>query len=240
MSAARQLSFESEVVDVLERILKGELIHCLPKNPFYDLDLSVLVALDQIDHFAAADPIAILGEREKSFRFQIWGLDEKQEILNQTSQILDAYKINRSLKEDCLQCADELITNSIFNAPFGEKKDRKVAGLKIPGSTPVSFDISVGETDLVICCVDPFGSLKIAPFFEKILNCYKSGIGESINYGDGGAGIGSFMILEQSISLILGIVPSKRTAFYCRFPLKMSSKIRKTLPKNIIVFNRED
>ncbi len=239
MSAAPKLDIEVDHTESLEEILKGNLIQCAPRNPFYDLDLSVLVALDQIIDFAESDPITLLGGRVKSFRFQIWALTEKQSILAQTSDILDAYKINRSLKEDCLQCADELITNSIFNAPFEERIDRSVVDLKVPGQVPVLFDVSIGESELVLCCVDPFGSIEIPSFFKKILNCYKSGVGESINFGQGGAGIGSFMIFEQCLSLILGVVPGKRTAFYCRFPLKMSSKNRKSLPKNIIVFNRE-
>lgn len=240
MSAAPKLEAPSEHILALEALLSGQLIQCAPRSPFYDLDLSVLVALDSIPKFSAVDPLHLLGPREKVHRFQVRSLAEKKKILSQVAEILDQYEMARSLKEGCLQCADELLTNSIFNAPFKEKIDRGRIDLEIPGDQPILFDVSVGETDIVISCTDPFGSLEIQPFFTRILNCYKSGVGESISFGIGGAGIGSHMIFEQCSSLILGIVPHKRTAFYCRFPIKMSSKNRKLLPKNIIVFNRED
>lgn len=240
MSVAIKLDENFDVVEVIDKIMAGEMVHCEPKNPFYDLDLSVLVALDQVKAYAQADPIALLGNREKSYRFQVRSLVEKQGTLEKVSEILDSHNVSRSLKEDSLLCADELITNSIFNAPFKEKKDRKITDLKIPGECPVLFDITIGENEFVISCVDPFGSLELVPFFERIRSCYQSGVGESINYGQGGAGIGCYLILEHCLSFVLGVVPGKRTSIYCRFPLKMSSKLRKSLPKNIIVFNREE
>lgn len=240
MSVAIKLDDEYDVVTTIDRVLKGEFTHCEPRSPFYDLDLSVLVELDQVKAYSLIDPLLLLGNREKLHRFQIWSLVEKQGVLSQVSKVLDDYKVNRSLKEDSLICADELITNSIFNAPFKEKMDRKITDLKVPGKSPILFDLTIGEHEFVISCVDPFGSLEIAPFFESIKSCYQSGVGESINYGQGGAGIGCYLILEHCSSFILGVVPGKRTGIYCRFPLKMSSKIRKSLPKNIIVFNREE
>lgn len=240
MSAAPKLESLSDHILALEALLSGQLIQCAPRSPFYDLDLSVLVTLDSIRDFSASDPVLLLGNREKLYRFEVRSLAEKKGILAETDKILDLYEMSRSLKEGCLQCADELLTNSIFNAPFSGKVDRSRIDLEVPGERPVIFDVSIGETDLVISCTDPFGSLEVQSFFTRILNCYKSGVGESINYGAGGAGIGSHMIFEQCSSLIIGVVPKKRTSFYCRFPLKMSSKTRKLLPKNIIVFNRED
>lgn len=240
MNAAPSFSFAGQSSDIVEQFLSGKQIQCHAQNPFYDLDLSVLVSLEQFKNFSEVEPSVILGHRKESWRKKVWGIFEKRAVLESVENFLETHGMNRSLREDCLQCSDELISNAIFNAPFSEKISRNNLHLKIPGSSPIIFDVSVGDFDVVICCADPFGSLKAKPFFERILHCYQSGVADSIQYGKGGAGIGSFMIFEQSLSFMLGMVPDRRTAFYCRFPIKMSSKIRKSLPKNLIVFQREE
>jgi hypothetical protein len=240
MSAAPKLSPEEETIATLEKVVAGEWVHCLPGNPFYDLDLSLLVELDQVKNYAEEDPTVILGQREKKFRFEIWSAGQKQEILSQLKARFEGLGMNRALVEDILSCSDELITNAVFNAPFAQKIDRKTSDLEIPGGKPVIVELSVGETDVMVTCADPYGSLNIEAFFKKMLACYRQGLGASINYGEGGAGIGSFMIFDPCLSLIVGMSPGKRTTFHCRFPIKMSSKTRRSLPKNLIIFKRED
>lgn len=240
MSAARKLEPLNDNVALLEGVFSGQTQRCTPVNPFYNIDLSVLVAWDQASRYSESDPSFLIGPRESVIRFEVWGINQKQTILDEISAHLTGHGLNATLITDCCACADELMTNAIFNAPFKHKMDRKMTDLKIPGSLPVIFDVSVSDVDVAIMCADPFGSLDVQGFFKKILDCYHKGVDQAINYGEGGAGIGSFMIFEQSLSMIVALVPGKRTTFFCRFPKKMSSRKRQTSPKNLIILQREE
>ncbi|NCN95455.1 MAG: hypothetical protein GW917_01905 [Bdellovibrionales bacterium] len=241
MSAAKKINFdENLVLNAIQSLMDGQTSACHPRNPFYDLDLEILVRLDSLKSFELSSLVDLFGPRLTHHKYEITNLKYKQNLLDQLKGNLESFGMSQSLVGDALSCADELITNSIFNAPFESGMDRSTKNVEIPGSRPIQIEVSDAESDVVLSCTDPFGSLKYQPYFEKIMSCYQKGLADSINYGLGGSGIGSFMVLERVLSLIIGLAPGKRTSFYCRFPKKMSLKVKNSLPKNLIAFTKGD
>ncbi|MAV91535.1 MAG: hypothetical protein CL676_08940, partial [Bdellovibrionaceae bacterium] len=145
MSAAKKLDpFESQIMAALNELLSGKDHYCDPLNPFYDLDLEFLVRANSLPIFSKATIEDLFGPREEVKSFEIWKLSDKQNLLDQVQVAATNFGMNNTLIEDLLACADELITNSLFNAPFAQKVDRGIKELQIPGSEPIRMEISRG------------------------------------------------------------------------------------------------
>ena len=70
--------------------------------------------------------------------------------------------------------------------------------------------------------------------FKKIKSCYDTSVAANMNMsGGGGAGIGSFMVFNSAASYYAMVEAGQCTLVCCSVPLKMSSKARALLPKNL-------
>lgn len=124
--------------------------------------------------------------------------------------------------------ADELITNAIYNAPFGE------SGMTLDRSTAVVLDphmmaqmiVAYDQEKIFVGCLDLFGSLNCDLLLKKLFKAYKIGISKAMNMGSGGAGIGIIRMIELAKEIFAVVEEGKRTVVGCTFLLgKASSKI---------------
>lgn len=183
--------------------------------------------------------------RLRQLKFSPEKASDKDSLL----RIIEDYVIeitkSKTLLGDVLNTADELFTNAIYNAPFVNQEnshsgiERDFENVEInPLKRPVVY-LGHDHEKIDIGCSDYYGSLNITSMLKRLRRCVGSNLAEMINYGKGGAGIGSYLIFESSCVMYLAVQKSRQTTICCSFPYKLSSKERSVLPKNIHIIDLE-
>jgi hypothetical protein len=164
---------------------------------------------------------------------------EKISILHKLKFTLLGLTKSQSMSDEILAIADELITNALFNAPFvnpGTNINEKVDRNKIVSLAEAQagrFFLAEDGTRLLIGCEDPFGSLNVPAYLRRVSDCYTNSVGKTMNFGQGGAGIGSFIIFNSGSSLYYGVSPGKQTVLGCLIPYRLGARQREGLPKHL-------
>ncbi len=124
---------------------------------------------------------------------------------------------------------EELYMNAMIDAPREAAKAGR--GQK---SEKCELFLCGTQNSLQISCTDPYGSLDIDHFLQRMNEVYKKGAGEAINLGPkGGAGLGCSILFEQSVCLILGVMKEKMTKVTCLVPLGKSQRKRSEMKKSL-------
>jgi hypothetical protein len=188
------------------------------------------------------DPCGCSEDLEKSlrgFEFQLQGSSQKDEAIARAREWLEGQTKSGSLISDVMAVIEELIMNAVYNAPFiGPDGKRQEVALDSPevvngvGKVATLF-AGVQDKELVVGCKDEFGSLNLDRLLSKIEGCFEKGVAASMNMSSGGAGIGSYIILNAGTSYCVAVEPGVRTVVCSRIPLKMSGRKRSEQPKNI-------
>lgn len=168
---------------------------------------------------------------------------EKPAMLANIRAHLENLKKNESVISDVGLIADEMFTNAVFNAPFVDPKtghnpgiDRDDETVQMSAQNFGDFKVGYNDNRIVIVCKDPYGSLQIKKFLQRIYKCCTSGLSQSIHMGAGGAGIGSYMVFNASSSLYLGVISNKMTIVAAVIQWKWSSRKRSEAARNIHLF----
>ncbi len=167
---------------------------------------------------------------------------QKRGLLEAISKYLESKGLSQTLIEDVQAVADEFITNAVYNAPFIDPNTHVNPGLsrtemeiKLKGGKQGRLTLAHDETQLVVGCEDPYGSLNLETYLAKIRTTYLRGPAATMNFGSGGAGLGSYIIFNAGSSLFFGVRQARVTLLCCSIPLKMSYKKRVVLPKHLHV-----
>jgi len=165
---------------------------------------------------------------------------QKREVLDQLIKASKALSLAQSMIDDVVAVADEMFTNSVFNAPFVDIAtqkspgiDRHTANVQMDGGRSGRLLLAHSESRLLVCCVDPYGSLNLQRYLNKINATYTRGAAATMNFGPGGAGIGSYIIFNAGSSLYFGVWPGQATVVACVIPLGLSNRKRIQLPKHL-------
>lgn len=165
---------------------------------------------------------------------------QKRDLLDQFIKSMQNRTLPQTLIEDITLVADEMFTNAVFNAPFVDKTTHKNANVS-RHSMEVSFNsaqpgrmlMAADQTRIMIACEDPYGSLNLNGYLTKIKATYDRGAAATMNFGSGGAGIGSYIIFNTSASLYVGVKAGRATIIACLLPLGLSNRKRSLLPKHL-------
>lgn len=195
---------------------------------------------DPITASFAGSTGADVGAPYQIVKFPFRNSSQKREIMAAIAAQLETLRKTRSIRDAAILIADELFTNVVYNAP-GTKTAEKLnaspreRGLYAELDENQSAVISVAYNDslLTICCEDTYGSIDPTAIVKRIQGCYQRGVASSINYGKGGAGIGCYMILDQSSSFVIAVEPGKKTVVSVSLPLGLSTKAAMAVPKII-------
>ena len=165
---------------------------------------------------------------------------QKRAILEQVGKHLESKGLAQTLIEDAQAVADELVTNAVFNAPFVDPityvnpgLSRTETEIKLKGGRFGRLILAHDETQMVIGCEDPYGSLNLESYLSKIRATYLRGPAATMNFGSGGAGLGSYIIFNAGASLFFGVKQSRVTLMCCSLPMRLSYKKRVLLPKHL-------
>lgn len=195
------------------------------------------------------DPQKVSASRDKELTFfeeSFSKAADKGRLLTEISNHLKSMVRSQSLIHEILGVADELITNAIFNAPFVDRSNnssgigRKESDVKMGLGKEGRLFLGQDGQRLVIGAHDPYGTLNLVRLFQRILDCYTSGVAQNINMGQGGAGIGSFMVFNACSSYFAAVKGGHLTVVCCIIPMTLSGRKRAVLPKNIHYFHQEE
>ncbi|MGE0526486.1 MAG: hypothetical protein AB7G93_14310 [Bdellovibrionales bacterium] len=164
---------------------------------------------------------------------------QKREALDTLINFMEVKGFSQTLSDDITAVADELFTNAVYNAPFVDSNganDRCVSRMgsevKYEDGKSARLILAHDESRIMVACEDPFGSLNLVRYMEKIKAAYNKGAAAAMNLGPGGAGLGSYIIFNAGSSLYFGVWPKRTTIVCCVIPLGMSYRSRAHLPKH--------
>jgi hypothetical protein len=165
---------------------------------------------------------------------------EKRSMILDIENALSQKVKAMSLRADIMTISDELITNAIFNAPFVDSENSASGASRDDRTTHMhegmygELFIAADADRILVVCRDSYGTLNPEKMLTRVRNCYVSGVAANINMsGGGGAGIGSYMIFNSSISFFVAVHAGKNTVVGCVLPLKGSSRAREAMLKNL-------
>ena len=165
---------------------------------------------------------------------------QKHPLLDLVLNLLQSKNLPQTVIDDAIVVCDEFFTNAVYNAPFVDPTTHKNPGVS-RRDVDVNFTngkvgrlfLAQGEKGLVIGCRDPYGSLDLKKYLGKIRETYQKGPAAALNFGAGGAGIGSYIIFNVGASLYFGVWPGKATLLCCTIPLGLSNRLRSQMPKHL-------
>lgn len=251
MSAAPKLTQIFPPQELIELMLKGPEAHlCQPDGLMYDKEvLTADLLTKNKQYFFSTPATALLWPNEIGKKEELTSLllnrrfddsSEKSLILTEVRLKLGSLTKSSSLIDEVLAVTDEFVTNALYNAPYvdpvthvNQRIDRLTTNVKLPPGKQSRLFVAEDGQRLLIGVEDQFGSLSVQKYLNGIVNCYASGIKDSINFGQGGAGIGSYIIFNAASSLYYGVIPGQTTLLVCVVPYRMSRRSREGLPKHL-------
>jgi hypothetical protein len=170
--------------------------------------------------------------KEKRWRFRSSG--EKHGILNDLKLYLEEIPGARGITGTIVSITDELFTNALFNAPFGDLNSTLDRTTLVVLDPDMSGQIIVGHTKdrLFVGCLDVFGSLDCNHLLERIYKGFNAGFSNSMNMNKGGAGIGILRMIDLASDIYVIVEKEKKTLVGCSFLLNQSSKKTRMSSKN--------
>lgn len=150
---------------------------------------------------------------------------EKRMVMQWLENFLDKFPRTSSIKDLCLQSADELFTNAIYNAPirpsgvrpfkdFGREQD-----VALPDGRSAQLFACYSDKRVILGVTDPFGSLVKFSLMEHLKAVLKEG-SVAAKQGAGGAGLGFKYLIENSANFYLLSNKGVSTLVACGFSLK--------------------
>ena len=196
------------------------------------------VVIEKPDSLFESPAEKILKSGKGEFHKKRWlfrSSNEKGSVLESIDEYLKGIKGANALREAVRQVADEFYTNALFNGPFGGAEvtlDRSTV-VVLNADSMAELIIAHNDDQMFVGCIDMFGTLDCESLLKTLNLAYKRGVGKSINWGEGGAGIGFLRVLSLSNDLYVISEEGSKTLVGCTFFIGKSPKTSRTSPKNI-------
>lgn len=235
---------------VLSLFLSKGVHHIIQEaGPAYDEELRIAKHMSLNPAQFAQFPASILtgaGEfsekTEKSCREFTWNFshpNEKKGLLETVDECMRKITNSWSLIHDARMVTDEIITNAIIHGPFvkmGMCNPEMEQVAQALGSDPKKWpEVFLAQTAdrFFIGCRDFHGSLDLEKMLKRVQICFSIGPGDLINFGRGGAQIGSYMVIEACTSFYLAVESGVSTTLIYGFPKRTIALSRRAIPKNL-------
>lgn len=148
--------------------------------------------------------------------YEVSSSQQKGPLIQALCDYAEGLGVNKRIIGAAASVADELLTNAIYNAPIYSNGVRPYA--RRPRSVPVELDPS--ETcffsfasdgrQFILSVRDRFGSLTPEKIRTYLSRCFAMGA-DQIEFKQGGAGMGFYMIMENLNKYIVNISPGRGT-----------------------------
>ncbi|MBC7466749.1 MAG: hypothetical protein H7256_12220 [Bdellovibrio sp.] len=218
--------FEDQISEsqIIQLVMYRDLRHII-QNSLQSADekiefLNTLIK-DNKDYFALDFNMLEEGSAGEIFEFS--ALTDREELI---AKICDFCMLDPSSSRAtrAVETMEELIMNAQINAPLLRQ-----------GSISARSFLKVEYSDslMAISAIDYYGSLDWKKFLKKIENGLALGLDKALNFGRGGAGIGSTIIFRNCDSIFLGVIPQKKTRVSVIMPYKAADKKYENIQKSI-------
>lgn len=240
---------------LLDMITKNNLQHVVQENNLdiqSELNSSALM-INHCDSFmkfpvsSVLDPEnAGMKNENKYVKWQRSFDNSSQKIEIIDSFLVEAKKVvlQDSLIQSLRIVVDEFFTNAVYNAPLASPsteispQPRKENVVQMSKGNLGRMVMGYDQNKMVIGCEDSYGSLNLSDLMIRIKNCYDLGLDKVINFdSQGGAGIGTFMVIDICTSFYAAVNPGKKTWVLAAVPYTLSGKKRQEIGKNIHLVN---
>jgi len=161
----------------------------------------------------------------RHFKVNFSSSGESSTILQELEKFLTKNNEMASLKDICVQAADEMISNAVFNAPMRPGGTRPNVRLPrnqdvfIPDSKYATLFSCFSENRVIIGCADPFGSLEKRPFLNHLRSVFAE-VSASVRMTGESAGLGLKFLIENAANVYVLVNPGKQTLIACGFLLE--------------------
>ncbi len=209
---------------------------CLDRNIKHIIQNSKIPLIDKINSIdeIIAHPLKFMTFNQKFYPdndtqicFGFNSKDDRSELVNRVLNFFEIDPKNHNT-EHIPKSVEELIMNAQVHAP-------KIGDFKSPHN--MSFLAEKKGANIALSVFDDYGSMNINKFLNKILNTYTIGTADSINYGAGGAGLGSSIIFQSAEALYIAVLPKRITRVTIITPIKVRAKDREIEQKTIHIIN---
>lgn len=204
-----------------------------------DIEMAVKMADSRKSYFD--DPVrTVLNRDSKPDRLKgEWTFSDgsrKQEILTEIYGLLP--NPSQPLKEAVRAVFEELYMNAVLDAPRESVRN----GLEKYGyekMAPAKISLGFDDSRLALACTDPYGTLEVSRFLNRMNEVYKRGAGQVVNLvrEKGGAGLGCIILFEHSSALFLGVNSKQRTTVTCQIPLSLNHRQRASIHKSLHILD---
>jgi hypothetical protein len=225
----------ASLVDVV-RLLEAGFEHCVQQNrEDFAQELLTSGFMTQRPDIFNRDPItfffngfqsledATYGGRHIKFPFRSSG--EKALLLERLDTFLDNSAPMSSIKDLCLQAADEMISNAIFHAPIKASgarvndKFERSEDIWLPDGKEATLFACFSDQRVIIGCDDPFGSLSRGTLLMQLRSVFKDSA-TAVRPSGPSAGIGFKYLVDNCANFYAMCTKGKRTLIATAFLLK--------------------
>lgn len=179
----------------------------------------------------------VINDPDRNLIMRFTKSQEKKTLLDWLEQFLKRKKQTSAIRDLCLQVADEMITNALFNAPIrpsGKRVFKDMArnsDIELPTNKAASLFACFADQRVVLGCEDSFGSLEKSTLMEHLMAMFKESRAQ-VSYTGGGAGLGFRYLLENAANFYVLVNPGVSTVVACGFMLK-GIKSNLTMAKHV-------
>jgi hypothetical protein len=216
---------------VLEQALKHEIGHVIQRSGLaYDKELKtadIMISTPEIFlTFPAAtimQPEQVNAKTEKKLKFVssiFRSIEEKPAVMDMLRQSMSDL-IHKDLTGEVILVADELYTNAVRASDL--KKNPKPSEIFLAGD----------EDRILVCCIDPCGSLEPMSMIRMIRRCFDGQRASIFNQGSRGGGLGGFMMFQSCVGFYMAVREGERTVVALTLSKKPGRVNRLKTPKNL-------
>jgi hypothetical protein len=168
--------------------------------------------VDQIATESTMPLHTLLGDNARLEGYRAISSDQKKQLLDLANLFFSGAP--QHVKDSLLLGLDELFTNAVYNAPVDDKGKRPNAAVsrsvKVTSKRPITVRFARDGANAAIAVRDEYGSLDSATVLGALDRCYADRQAAPQDKA-GGAGLGFYMLLQNSNRLVLNIQPGAFT-----------------------------
>ncbi len=148
---------------------------------------------------------------------EVTGSEQRSELLTNLENFAKSIDVRTALRGKVLRVAEEMLMNTIYDAPTdpqGRSKYnhlKRTDTIKLQPSEYAQFNYACDGSFFALSAIDPFGALTRSTVLENLERCLK---GDSISVeieGKGGGGNGLFQMIQSSSLTVFNVWPKRKT-----------------------------
>ena len=150
---------------------------------------------------------------------------EKSLCISQINEFAELMGVRRKYREAIEQCVDEMLMNALYDAPVDDQGKQVFAEIPTKSRIQLRMEQKVvvqyacdGHT-FTVSVRDSFGTLDRATVLRYLWKCLHSE--QQIDRKTGGAGLGLYLIANNSTRFLFNVLPDVATECVCQFDLEL-------------------